>query len=167
MILPYDNIWPKIPQGVFVAPNATVIGDVQIGAKSSIWFQAILRGDVEAIVVGKGSNLQDGVIVHTSTGRCPAVIGNDVTVGHAAILHGCTVEDEVLIGMGAKVLDEAVVPSHCIVAAGALVPERKQLESGFLYAGIPARKIKALTQQQIARIQWNAAHYVQHAAKYC
>jgi len=159
-LLPYHDIWPKIAKGVYIAPNATIIGDVTIGRESSIWFNAVLRGDVEAIIIGDRTNIQDGAIIHTSTNRCPTIIGNDVTVGHRALLHGCRIEDEVLIGMGAIVLDEVIVPKHTLVAAGALVPERKVLESGWLYAGVPAKKIKPLTAAQVEGILRGAVSYV-------
>ncbi|MEO1451249.1 MAG: gamma carbonic anhydrase family protein, partial [Bacteroidota bacterium] len=135
-------------------------------AQSSVWFQAVLRGDVGAIRIGKRTNIQDHALLHCSTGRTPTLVGNDVVIGHRAILHGCTVEDAVLIGMGAIILDEAIVPTHTIVAAGALVTEGKTLESGFLYAGVPARKLKPLTPQQIAGIPTGAAGYVEKAAWY-
>ncbi len=166
LLIPYHGIVPKIADGVFLAENATLIGDVTIGPGSSVWYQAVLRGDVDAIQIGEETNIQEGTIIHCTTHRCPTVIGNRVTVGHRAILHGCTLEDEVLIGMGAIVLDEALVPTHTIVAAGALIKERMQLESGYLYAGVPARKIKALTPEQIAAIKGGAAGYVQKSLEY-
>lgn len=166
LLLPYHGIVPTIAEGVFLAENATIIGEVTIGSGSSVWYQAVLRGDVDAIHIGQNSNIQDGTIIHCTTHRCPTVIGNRVTVGHRAILHGCTLEDEVLIGMGAIVLDEALVPTHTIVAAGAVITERMQLESGYLYAGVPARKIKALTPEQIAGIKLGAAGYVQKSIEY-
>lgn len=165
-MIPYHNIWPKIAKGVFVAPHATIIGDVTIGHESSIWFNAVIRGDVEAIIIGQRTNIQDGCIIHTSTNRCPTIVGNDVTIGHGAMLHGCTIEDEVLIGMGAIVLDEVVVPKHTLVAAGALVPERMVLESGWMYAGVPARKIKPLTAAQVEGILRGAKSYVEKGNTY-
>ncbi|MEO0471774.1 MAG: gamma carbonic anhydrase family protein [Bacteroidota bacterium] len=163
LIKDYQKHSPKIDSTARLAENATVIGEVFIGAQSSIWYQVVLRGDVGAIHIGERTNIQDAAILHCSTGRTPCIVGNDVVVGHRAILHGCTVEDEALIGMGAIVLDEAVVPTHCIVAAGAVVPEGKKLESGWLYAGIPAKKIKAISPQHIAMIKMGAAHYVENA----
>ena len=157
---------PKMAEDVFVAENATIIGEVSIGALSSIWFQAVLRGDVGAIQIGERTNIQDAAILHCTTGRTPTIVGNDVVVGHRAILHGCTIEDEVLIGMGAIILDEAVVPSHTIVAAGALVSEGKQLKSGWLYAGVPAKPLKPLTDQQIQMIRYGAAGYVEKSRIY-
>jgi carbonic anhydrase/acetyltransferase-like protein (isoleucine patch superfamily) len=163
LIKPFKSHQPQIAADVFVAENATIIGEVEIGAQSSIWYQAVLRGDVGAIRIGERTNIQDGAILHCTTGRTPVLVGNDVVVGHRAILHGCTVEDEALIGMGAIVLDEAVVPKHTIIAAGALVPEGKKLESGFLYAGVPAKKLKPLNLQQIQMIRFGALGYVEKA----
>ncbi|MEZ4771752.1 MAG: gamma carbonic anhydrase family protein [Bacteroidia bacterium] len=162
LIKTYKLFSPKIDSSVFLAENATIIGDVEIGEQSSIWYFAVLRGDVGAIRIGKRTNIQDGAIVHCTTGLTPAHIGNDCVIGHQAMIHGATIEDEVLIGMGAIVLDEAVVPTHTIVAAGALVPQGSKLESGFLYAGIPAKKIKPLTPQQIDMIRLGAAHYIEN-----
>lgn len=166
LLQPYRGIFPTLAPDVFLAENATLIGDVHIGAGSSVWYQAVLRGDVDAIRIGEQTNLQDAVIVHCTTNRCPTVVGDRVVVGHRAILHGCTIGDEVLIGMGAILLDEAVVPTHTIVAAGALLTEGMVLESGFLYAGIPARKIKRLSNAQIESIRQGALHYVEKAREY-
>lgn len=168
--MPLIKAWrgesPQTTHPVYLAENATLIGRVHIGRESSLWYNAVARGDVEAIFIGEQSNIQDGAILHCSTGRSPLRIGSRVTVGHAAILHGCTLHDELLIGMGATVLDDAVVPSHTLVAAGALVPERMVLESGFLYAGIPAKKIRPLTEAEIAHIRRSALHYVEMAKQH-
>ena len=166
IIQAYGSFFPQIGEEVFLAENASLIGEVEIGAQSSVWFQAVLRGDVGAIRIGARSNIQDGAILHCSTGRTPTVVGNEVVVGHRAILHGCEVQDQVLIGMGAIVLDEAVIPPHTIIAAGALIPERRILESGWLYAGVPAKAIKRLSPQQIESIQAGALGYVEKAAAY-
>lgn len=160
LIKPYKQHCPKIHSEAVVLEMAVLVGDVEVGEGSSIWYGAILRGDVQPIRIGMNSNIQDGAILHASTGRVPCIVGDRVTVGHQAILHGCTVEDEALIGMGAVILDEAVVPSHTIVAAKAVVLEGTKLESGFLYAGIPARKIKPLTPDQINKLRSGAMHYV-------
>lgn len=157
---------PQIEDEAFIADNATIIGEVSIGKRSSIWYQAVLRGDVGGIIIGENTNIQDASILHCTTGRNACKVGNGVTVGHRAILHGCTIEDDVLIGMGAIVLDDALVPSQTIVAAGALVPQGKVLESGFLYAGIPAKKIKPLSPQQIAMIKLSALHYVENGKQH-
>jgi carbonic anhydrase/acetyltransferase-like protein (isoleucine patch superfamily) len=160
LIKTFKQHTPQVAEGVFVAENATLIGEVFLATGSSVWYGAVLRGDVGAIRVGENSNIQDHALLHCTTGRTPCVVGKGVVVGHRAILHGCTIEDECLIGMGAIVLDEALVPRHTVVAAGALVTEGKQLESGFLYAGVPARKVKALTPAQIEQIRRGASHYV-------
>ncbi|MEL6592876.1 MAG: gamma carbonic anhydrase family protein [Bacteroidota bacterium] len=166
LLKPYKAYHPSFGPEVFLAENATIIGEVRIGGQSSVWYQAVLRGDVGAIHIGERTNIQDAAILHCTTGRTPTVVGNDVVVGHRAVLHGCTIEDEVLIGMGAIILDEAVVQKHCIVAAGALVPEGKVLESGYLYAGVPAKQIKALSPEQIEMIRYGAKAYVEKAAEY-
>lgn len=161
LIKPYHQHIPQIHPTATLAENATIIGQVSIGAYSSVWYQAVLRGDVDAIIIGERTNIQDAAILHCSTDRTPCIVGNDVVIGHGAMLHGCTIEDEVLIGMGAIILDEALVPQHTIVAAGALVPEGKQLIAGKLYAGVPAKPIKDLTPAHIHMIQSGAVHYVQ------
>lgn len=151
---------PQIASDTYLAEYAVVIGEVTIGSQSSVWYHAVLRGDVGPIYIGARTNIQDHALLHCTTGRTPTWVGDEVVVGHRAILHGCRVEGAALIGMGAIVLDGAVVPRHCIVAAGALVPENTQLESGYLYAGVPARRLKALSPVQIDQIHAGAAHYV-------
>ncbi|MEM6344364.1 MAG: gamma carbonic anhydrase family protein [Bacteroidota bacterium] len=166
LIKPYKEFHPGFGPEVFLAENATIIGEVRIGAQSSVWYQAVLRGDVGAILIGERSNIQDAAILHCTTGGTPTIVGNDVVVGHRAVLHGCTIEDEVLVGMGAIILDGAVVQKHCIVAAGALVPEGKILESGYLYAGVPAKQIKKISPEQIEMIRYGARGYVEKAKEY-
>ena len=148
-IIPVNGITPKISKTCWVAENATVTGDVKIGEESSIWFQTVIRGDVNKIKIGNRVNIQDASIVHGTTGGRDTIIGNDVSIGHRAIIHGCTLEDNVLIGMGAIILDNVVVQSNVIVGAGAVVTGGSILESGFLYAGIPAKKIKPLEEGKV------------------
>ncbi|GAB4411869.1 MAG: gamma carbonic anhydrase family protein [Bacteroidia bacterium] len=153
---------PRIAPDVFLAENAVVIGEVSIGAQSNIWYNVVIRGDVGAISIGERTNVQDGVMVHCTINKSQTRIGNDVIVGHHAVLHGCTIEDEVLIGMNAVVLDLAVVQRHVIVAAGAVVPEGMVLESGWLYAGVPVKKIKPLSAEQIGWIKQSAINYLRY-----
>ncbi len=139
-----NGMAPFIGKGTWLAPNATVVGDVHIGAECSIWYQAVLRGDVGRILIGDRTNIQDGAILHSTTDKSTVTIGDSVTVGHKAIVHGCTIEDRVLIGMGAIVLDNAVIETGAIVAAGAVVLENTRVPSGTIWAGVPARQVKTL-----------------------
>ncbi|UOR05563.1 gamma carbonic anhydrase family protein [Hymenobacter aerilatus] len=164
LLLPVRGKLPEIGSDCYVADNATIVGDVVLGARCTVWFNAIIRGDVNSIRIGEQTNIQDGVVIHCTYQRAATVIGSRVSIGHRAIVHGCTVEDDVLIGMGAIVMDHAVVGSGCIIAAGAVVLENMQCEPGYLYAGIPARKIKPVTDEQRATIQRTADNYVQYAS---
>ena len=166
VILPVQNHTPAIGPHCFMAPTATLTGDVVCGHHCSFWFNAVVRGDVNAIRIGDYTNIQDGAVVHGSFGQTPTLIGSRVTVGHQAIIHGCTIEDEVLIGMSAIVLDHAVVQKGCIVAAGAIVLEGMVLEPGFLYAGIPARKIKQVSESQRETIRRTSTNYPVYASWY-
>lgn len=158
---------PEIHKSCFLAENAVITGDVVIGADSGIWFNAVIRGDVNSIRIGERVNIQDNATIHCTYERHSTTIGNDVSIGHNAIIHGCTLESEVIIGMGAMVLDGAVVPRHTMVAAGGLVPEGKVLESGFLYMGVPVKKIKPLTEDQLQFfIKRTAANYIKYASWY-
>jgi carbonic anhydrase/acetyltransferase-like protein (isoleucine patch superfamily) len=139
---------PKFGKNCFLAENATIIGDVEMGDDCSVWFQAIIRGDVNSIRIGNNVNIQDAAIIHCSYQRAATAIGNNVSVGHRAIIHGCTIKDNVLIGMGAMVMDNAVVESNCLVAAGAVVLENTHLQSNCIYAGVPAKKVKELSHKQ-------------------
>lgn len=147
---------PKFGQNCFLAENATIIGDTIMGDDCSVWFQAVVRGDVNSIRIGNKVNIQDAAIIHGTYQRASTTIGNTVSIGHRAIIHGCTLQDNVLIGMGAIVMDHAVVESNCLIAAGAVVLENTRCESGYIYAGVPAKKVKALSEDQfkdtIARI---------------
>ena len=166
LLLPVNGISPQLGSDCFVAPNATLTGDIVCGDRCSFWFNAVVRGDVHSIRIGDDTNIQDGAIIHCTYQRASVSIGSRVTIGHQAMIHGCTIEDEVLIGMGAIVLDHARVGKGCIVAAGAVVLENSQLEPGFLYAGIPAKKIKPVTEEQIQIIQRTATNYTKYATWY-
>ena len=166
-IIEVKGISPTIPESTWVADNATVTGDVVFGDECSVWFQVVIRGDVNKIRFGNRVNIQDATIVHGTTGRGDTIIGNNVSIGHRAIIHGCCIHDNVLIGMGAIVLDDAVVESNVIVAAGAVVTSGTILKSGYLYAGIPARQIKPLEEEMIDYfIKGTAAAYVEYSGYY-
>ena len=156
---------PSLGPGAWAAPSADLIGDVRLGDRSSVWFGAVIRADNTPIVIGAESNIQDGAIGHSDPGF-PLVIGAGVTVGHLAILHGCTVGDGALIGMGARILNGAVIGERCLVGAGALVTEGKSFEPGMLVVGVPARAVRALTEQELAGLALSAAHYADKAANY-
>lgn len=166
IIKAYKNYYPQIAPDVFLAENATVIGQVEIGPESSVWYNAVIRGDVGLLKIGARTSIQDGVIVHCTTDISETHIQDDVVIGHGAILHGCTVEKKVLVGMGAILLDLCHIPSHTIIAAGALIPERKVLEPGFIYAGVPAKPIKQLSEAQRKNIATTANRYVEKARWY-
>lgn len=155
---------PKFGQNIFLADNAVVIGDVQMGDDCSVWFNAVVRGDVNSIRIANKVNIQDNAVLHCTYQKANLTIGNNVSIGHAAIVHGCTLEDNVLIGMGAIVMDNAYIEKNSIIAAGAIVLENTRVESGAIYAGIPARKVKELSQDQfentVSRI---ANNYVMYA----
>lgn len=151
---------PSIDSSVFIANNATVLGDVRIGADSSIWYQAVLRGDINHIQIGEGTNLQDGVICHLSDDY-PVVVGNYVTVGHGAIIHACTIEDECLIGMNSTILDGAVIGRNSIVAAGTVVPVGTVVPAGSLVAGVPGVVKKELSSSQLCSIRGWAEKYIE------
>ncbi|MCC2599818.1 gamma carbonic anhydrase family protein [Sphingobacterium sp. FBM7-1] len=164
IILPVRENYPQIDTSVFVADNATIVGNVSIGESCSIWFNAVIRGDVNYIRIGNYTNIQDGVVIHCTYEKNGTDIGNFVNVGHNAIVHGCVVQDHVLIGMGAIVMDRAVVESNVIIAAGAVVLENTRCESGYLYAGIPAKKIKPLTDEQVGMLQQLPHNYVLYSS---
>jgi carbonic anhydrase/acetyltransferase-like protein (isoleucine patch superfamily) len=166
LLKPVNGIAPVVEPGAFVAETAVLIGDVVIARDASVWYQTVLRGDVGEIRIGARSNIQDLTMVHCTHNHSKTIIGEDVTVGHRVILHGCTVEDGSLIGMGAIVMDLAVVQKHVVVAAGAVVLENAVLETGHLYAGIPARKIKPLSEAQLQALKESAASYVHYKSWY-
>jgi carbonic anhydrase/acetyltransferase-like protein (isoleucine patch superfamily) len=149
VILPVNGISPKFGANCFVAPNATVVGDVEMGDECSIWFNAVIRGDVNSIRIGNKVNIQDGAVLHSTYQKTKVVLGNNVSVGHNAIVHGCKVDDNVLIGMGAIVMDNCEIGSNTIIAAGAVVTEGTIVPSGCIYAGVPAKKVKDISQELI------------------
>lgn len=168
----FQNQFPEIAEEVYIHPSATVIGEVKVGKGSSVWPQCVVRGDVNHIHIGCGTNVQDLSMLHVShksswdAAGAPLIIGNNVTIGHSVILHGCTIEDECLIGMGSIVMDKAIVQKHVLLAAGSLVPEGKVLESGYLYIGRPARRIRTLTEQEITHFMYSAKHYIKLKEQY-
>ena len=160
LILPVKGVLPHIPESCFLAPNATVVGDVVMGEECSIWFNAVVRGDVNKIRMGRMVNIQDGACVHCTYQKTETILGDKVSVGHNAIVHGCRVEENVLIGMGAIVMDNVQIGSNTIIAAGAVVLEGTRCESGSIYAGVPAKKVKAISEELIhGEIDRIAANY--------
>lgn len=156
---------PKIGENCFLAETATLIGEVVLGNDCSVWFNAVVRGDVHYIRVGNKVNIQDGAVIHGTYQKSPTNIGNNVSIGHRAIVHGCTIQDNVLIGMGAIVMDDVIVESNSIVAAGAVVLAKTVVESGSIYAGVPAKKVKNISPEQFAQtIERIANNYVLYAS---
>jgi carbonic anhydrase/acetyltransferase-like protein (isoleucine patch superfamily) len=160
-----DDLQPQLGPGAWAAPSADLIGDVRLGARASVWFGAVLRGDNTPLILGEETNFQDGAIGHSDAGF-PLTIGARVTVGHQAILHGCTIHDDCLIGMGARILNGAVIESECIVGAGALVTEGKSFERGSLIVGVPARAVRQVTEEEKQALRVSAAHYAGKAKRF-
>lgn len=156
---------PRIAASAWVADNASVIGRVEVAEEASIWYGCVLRGDMDWIRIGRGSNIQDGSVLHTDSG-IELVVGEGVTVGHQVMLHGCTVGDGTLVGIQSVLLNGAKIGRHCIVGAGSVVTEGKEFPDGTLIVGSPARVVRELTPEQIARLQWSARHYVANAARH-
>ncbi len=162
----FEGVAPRIDPGAWIAPGAIVIGDVWVGPGSSIWFGCVVRGDTNHIRIGARSNIQDGSILHVARGTYPCLIGDDVTVGHAAIVHACTLLDRAFVGMGATVLDGAVIEPDGMLAAGGLLTPGKRLLAGELWAGTPARKIRDRTPDEIAEFARTSPHYAELSARY-
>jgi len=162
-IIPVKGIHPKFGKNCFLAETATVVGDVEMGDNCSVWFNAVVRGDVHFIKIGDKTNIQDGVVIHCTYQKAPTVIGNKVSIAHNAVVHGCTVEDSVLIGMGAIVMDHAVIETGSIVAAGAVVLANTIVEEGYVYAGKPAKKIKKVGPELAEVFERTSNNYIKYA----
>ncbi|MEC3881547.1 gamma carbonic anhydrase family protein [Parapedobacter sp. 10938] len=163
LILPVEGTYPIIESDCFIAENATVVGDVVLGKQCSVWFNAVIRGDVNAIRIGTHTNIQDGAVIHCTYRTAPTTIGSFVNIGHNALVHGCELRDRILIGMGAIVMDHVVVEDYVIIAAGAVVLEGTRCESGYLYAGVPARKVKPITEAQREMLDKLPDRYVMYS----
>ncbi len=165
-LLPFRNVLPTIAPDVFIASTAVVIGDVHMGPETSLWFHCVVRGDVHRIRIGARTNIQDGTVIHVSTGTHPTYIGAGVTIGHMALIHGCTLEDSAFVGMGATVMDAAIIETDGMLAAGSLLTPGKRVPSGELWGGRPARFVRKLSPEDIAQMHHIADHYVELAAEY-
>ena len=163
LIIPVKGIHPKFGKNCFLAETATVVGDVEMGDNCSVWFNAVVRGDVHFIKIGDNTNIQDGAVIHCTYQKAPTIIGNKVSIAHNAVVHGCTVEDSVLIGMGAIVMDHAVIKTGSIVAAGAVVLANTIVESGYIYAGKPAKKIKKVGLELAEVFERTSNNYIKYA----
>jgi len=165
IIKPVNGNHPHIPADCFIAENATIVGEVSMGNQCSVWFNAVVRGDVHYIKMGNKVNVQDGAVIHATYQKSPTNIGNNVSIGHNAIVHGCTIHDNVLIGMGSIVMDDCVVESNSIIAAGAVVTKNTHVASGSIYVGVPARKVKDISEELIGgEIHRIAENYINYSA---
>lgn len=165
IIKPVNGKYPQISKDCFIAENATIVGEVFIGKQCSVWFNAVIRGDVHYIKIGNKVNIQDGAVIHATFQKSPTTIGNNVSIGHNAIVHGCTIHDNVLIGMGSIIMDDCVIESNSIIAAGAVVTKNTHVESGTIYAGVPAKKIKNISNEMISgEIDRIANNYVEYSS---
>lgn len=164
LILPVEGTFPSYGTDCFLAPNATIVGDVIIGDQCSVWFNAVVRGDVNSIRMGNKVNIQDGAVIHATYQKTKTIIGNNVSIGHNAIVHGCTIHDDVLVGMGAIVMDNAVIHSNSIIAAGSVVLEGTIVQEGSIYAGVPAKKVKDISKELInGEINRIANNYIRYS----
>lgn len=160
-----DGVAPRMAESAWVADSAQVMGNVVLGEGSSVWFGSTVRGDNDPITIGRGSNVQDGCVLHSDAGM-PLTIGENVTIGHQVTLHGCTIGDETLIGIGSTVLNGAKIGRHCLVGAGSLVTEGKTFPEGSMIMGRPAKVVRELTPEQIEGFRWSARHYVENAERF-
>lgn len=166
MIRPYRGVYPRIAASAYIDRSAQVIGDVEVGERSSVWPNATIRGDVNQIRIGEESNVQDNSVIHVEHDLYPTIIGNRVTVGHSVTLHGCIIEDDCLIGIGAIILNGAKIGQGCVIAAGALVPERMEIPAGSMVMGMPARVKREITEAERERFRENAQNYVRYRQIY-
>jgi len=165
IIKPVNGKHPQIPEDCFIAENAVIVGEVSMGTECSVWFNAVLRGDVHYIKIGNKVNIQDGAVIHATYQKSPTNIGNNVSIGHNAIVHGCTIHDNVLIGMGSIIMDDCIVESNSIIAAGAVVTKNTRVEAGSIYAGVPAKKVKDISEELISgEINRIANNYVKYSS---
>lgn len=166
MISSFLGKQPQISESAFIVESADIIGDVTVGEQTSVWFNVTIRGDVNWIRIGDRSNVQDNVCIHVMNQTGPTLIGDEVTIGHGAVVHGCTINDRVLIGINTTILDKAVIESDVIIAAGSLVPPNKKLESGFLYMGSPAKPVRKLSKEEVESIKKYSQNYVKYSRAY-
>ena len=165
IIKPVNGKTPEIQEDCYVAENATIVGDVKMGNECSVWFNAVIRGDVHFIKMGNKVNVQDGAVIHATYQKSPTTIGNNVSIGHNAIVHGCTIHDNVLIGMGSIVMDDCIIESNSIIAAGAVVTQNTHVEAGSIYAGVPAKKVKNISPDLVSgEINRIANNYVKYSS---
>jgi gamma-carbonic anhydrase len=166
LIIPVNGKSPQFGNNCFLAGNATVVGDVTMGDHCSVWFNAVVRGDVHFIKIGNNTNIQDGAVIHCTYQKAPVIIGNNVSIAHNAIVHGCTIDDDVLIGMGAIVMDLAVIKTGSVIAAGSVVLDETVTEPGWIYAGVPAKKIKPVDEKMKERFLKTIQNYLMYAKWY-
>ena len=165
-VIPYKGQQPTLHTGVFLATGAHIIGDVTLAEDVSVWFNTVIRGDCHYVTVGARTNIQDGAVIHVTQGEAPTIIGSDVTIGHGAVIHGCTIKDMSLIGMGAIILDGAVIQEESLVAAGSLVPPGKTYPPRSLIKGSPAKVARSLTDQEVLELKESVAHYLDYKSNY-
>jgi carbonic anhydrase/acetyltransferase-like protein (isoleucine patch superfamily) len=165
-ILPYKGKWPKIADDVFIAPGASVIGDVEIGAGSSVWFNTVIRGDDNPIRIGERVNIQDGSVIHVHSKFQGTYIGNDITIGHMALLHACNIQDKAFVGMGSIVLDQCTIETHGMLAGGAMLTPGKTVPGGQMWGGRPAKPMRDLSQEEIDGFDWSFSSYAERAGEY-
>ncbi len=165
-ILPYNALYPIIHPSVYIAEGARIIGNVCLEENASVWFNAVVRGDINSIHIGKGTNIQDLSVIHVTQNNFPVVVGNYTTIGHRAVIHGCTIGDYTLIGMGSVLLDGVRVGTNVIIAAGSVVLEHTEIPNGVLVAGVPAKIKRTLTEEERTNIRQSAYHYIDYARKY-